>query len=159
MKWITIQNGELKGYKVSENGDVKNQHGDIMKQYNHAEGYKRIRAKNGWYYVHRAVLEGFLPTDNPSLVADHIDNDRTNNHIDNLRWVTRRQNTAKAGREGKLSVYDKYKPIIVIDTDGAKMMFPSQAKASRQLHIPDCSINKALKGHRKTVHGYVVRYA
>lgn len=157
--WTTIQQGALKGYRVSENAQIKNLHGEIVKQYTHAEGYKRIRANNDWYYVHRAVLDGFFPTDNPDLVADHIDHDRTNNNIDNLRWVTRRQNTARAGREGKLSVYKKKTPIVVIDEQGNERMFLSQAEASRALDIPDCSINKALKGHRKTVHGYVVRYA
>lgn len=158
-KWVTITYGKAKGFQVSDIGNIKNQSGEIVRQYNHAEGYKRFRLKGDWYYVHRAVLEGFFPTSDNTLVADHIDNDRTNNHVDNLRWVTRRQNTARAGRAGRLSVYEKTRPIIMVNKQGNAKWYVSQAEASRDLNIPDCSINKALKGHRKTVHGYIAIYA
>lgn len=43
--------------------------------------------------VHRIVLETFVcspPT--PEHECNHIDGDRTNNHVDNLEWVTRQEN-------------------------------------------------------------------
>lgn len=44
------------------------------------------------YYVHRLVAEQFIPHEKDKYEVDHIDTDRTNNHVDNLRWVTRSEN-------------------------------------------------------------------
>ena len=45
-----------------------------------------------FYYVHRLVAEHFIPHDESKYEVDHIDTDRTNNVVDNLRWVTRSEN-------------------------------------------------------------------
>jgi len=43
-------------------------------------------------YVHRLVAETFIenPSDLPEV--DHKDRDKSNNCVDNLRWVTRQEN-------------------------------------------------------------------
>lgn len=156
--WKTFSDGFLAGYSVSDMGRVKDRHGNILKPSTHAEGYKRLCIKGKTLYVHRLVLQAFFPTENKKLVADHINGNRADNSVDNLRWVTKRQNTERAGREGKLSASGIRTPIELIRDDGFRMAFDSQAEASRILNIPDCSINKALKGHRNTVRGFVARY-
>lgn len=60
-------------------------------------GYRRIIFKNVWIYVHRLVWAwhyGAIPSDKQ---VDHIDRDRLNNRIENLRLVTRRENMRNAG--------------------------------------------------------------
>jgi plasmid maintenance system antidote protein VapI len=42
--------------------------------------------------LHRMLLETFKPTDDKSLQSNHIDGVKTNNHIDNLEWVTASRN-------------------------------------------------------------------
>jgi len=42
--------------------------------------------------VHRLVAETFLPNDNNLPEVDHIDRNRINNDISNLRWVSRSEN-------------------------------------------------------------------
>jgi hypothetical protein len=42
--------------------------------------------------LHRLVAEAFLPNPEGYKEVDHIDRDKTNNHIDNLRWCTRSEN-------------------------------------------------------------------
>lgn len=44
------------------------------------------------YYVHRLVAEHFIPHDESRYEVDHIDTNRTNNNVENLRWVTRSEN-------------------------------------------------------------------
>lgn len=48
----------------------------------------------GKFYVHNAVAELFIfkPVSKKLLEVDHIDTDRHNNRVDNLRWVTRSEN-------------------------------------------------------------------
>lgn len=44
------------------------------------------------YRVHRLVAETFLANDNDLPEVDHIDRNRVNNHLSNLRWVSRSDN-------------------------------------------------------------------
>lgn len=56
-------------------------------------GYLCIKYRGKKYKVHRLVLEtfvGFAPKDRPEV--DHIDRNPSNNHVSNLRWVSRTEN-------------------------------------------------------------------
>ncbi len=45
--------------------------------------------------IHRLVLEAFTSVDEGiGKVVDHIDRDRGNNRLDNLRWVTYKENAS-----------------------------------------------------------------
>ena len=57
-----------------------------------SRGYYYVRIRNKGYNVHRLVALTFIPTDNTSLHIDHIDGDRLNNDVNNLRWCTQMEN-------------------------------------------------------------------
>lgn len=94
-------------YAVSDDGRVFNlQRGIEMKQ--HITGgymYVKLRS-NGEYInerVHRLVYESFKGRIIPNLVIDHIDGDRLNNNLTNLRQITTRENTTYGWRNHKTS--------------------------------------------------------
>jgi hypothetical protein len=54
-------------------------------------------------YHHRIIAQQFIPNPNNLPEIDHIDRNRQNNHLENLRWVSRRENcknrtTSTSGR-------------------------------------------------------------
>lgn len=59
-------------------------------------GRKRVFAK-----IHRLVAESFLGTKPTSAhVVNHINGITTDNRVENLEWITQRQNMQHAGRTG-----------------------------------------------------------
>ena len=62
--------------------------------------------------VHRMVMETFNPIENSdNLVIDHINGIRTDNSLENLRWVTSAENT-QLGRENRKEINDKISELI-----------------------------------------------
>lgn len=43
-------------------------------------------------YLHRIIAELFIPNPENKPEIDHIDTNKLNNRVDNLRWVTRKEN-------------------------------------------------------------------
>lgn len=57
-----------------------------------SHGYRRVCIKCKTYYVHRLVAETFIPNPENKPAIDHIDRNRDNNDVSNLRWVTIKEN-------------------------------------------------------------------
>jgi len=84
-------------YQVSFYGQVKDiTTGEILRQRKSGHGYLYVQLFHNEVQktvaVHRLVC-GLLPNPESKPQVDHIDQDRTNNNILNLRWVTRQQNS------------------------------------------------------------------
>jgi len=82
-------------YDVSSDGEVKHRglnrilKGTIRKPDGYITSAEKIgNGKNKTLYLHRMIAERFCPKiDIPGLTVDHINQDKTDNRVINLRWV------------------------------------------------------------------------
>ena len=94
--WRSIENYD--NYVVSSFGRVKNtETGKILKGRNVCGYLQVVLCEDGLakksYYVHRLVACAFIDNPNDKECVDHKNNDKTNNHLSNLRWATTKENS------------------------------------------------------------------
>jgi len=88
--WKVIKDFDT--YEVSDLGRVRNiRTGRIMKTAN-SHGYRSVplrkdgKAKR--FRVHRLVAQAFIPSVDGKVLVDHINENRADNKVSNLRWCT-----------------------------------------------------------------------
>jgi hypothetical protein len=119
--YLFYQNGKL--YNRCNRGRAKI--GVPVCEHDNGRGYYNFRIGTNSYYVHRAVWEyhnGDIPS---GYEIDHIDHNRQNNCLENLRLVTRRENLRnqslkKRNKTGRIGVFyvsasDAYMATITIN--------------------------------------------
>lgn len=136
------------------------------------KGYHRIRVtierEKMSYKVHREIAKAFIPNPNNLPQVNHKDGNKSNNSVDNLEWVTNRDNAHHAIEHGLWdSVIEGYRrenesrkrPVIgyfTSENSSTSRRFESVAEAERFLgsrHVTD-----VLKGKRSHVKGWTFRY-
>lgn len=134
--WKDIKNYEGL-YQVSNFGRVKSlrkirgiqiQKEKILTSQLVKGGYYRVNlCKNGkckCYLVHRLVAEAFIPE---HFTVNHKDGDKSNNTVDNLEWVTQKENNIHAYNTG-------LKPYGTQRADSK--LTEQQVKEIRKVYIP-----------------------
>jgi hypothetical protein len=86
-------------YRINRNGDVWScRMNRLMKPTLNTCGYYVIRINKKTETIHRLLALQFIPNPENLPMIDHIDQNKTNNNLDNLRWCsksTNEQNTTR----------------------------------------------------------------
>lgn len=89
-------------YKVSSKGRVKSldktgSKSEMMLRPFVQDGYLRYTLRKDGakrnQFAHQLVAKAFIPNPHNRIYIDHIDTDKTNNVVSNLRWVTKKENS------------------------------------------------------------------
>lgn len=87
-----------------KNGSPLTKRARILKPFAHRQGYQCVRLfinkTKKTVKIHRLVAITFLPNPDNKAEVNHIDGNKSNNHLTNLEWATRHQNVQHAFRTG-----------------------------------------------------------
>lgn len=165
-------------YEVSNFGRVKSlkrgkekilHQGKNKKNYLHLELWENGKGKH--FLVHRLVASAFLKNDNNLPCVNHKDENPSNNRVENLEWVTPKENTNYGTRNERVSEKLKgkpkseehkrniSKPILQYTLDGEFIrVWDSATTASKELNIQYSHINDCCRRKRNKCGGFIWRY-
>ena len=173
-------------YEISKNGVVRNvKSKKIIKQKITKFGYYRTsyrvnktnphyRPNQGWDRpLHQLVMECWgSKKPEGDYVIDHIDRNKLNNNISNLRWATRSENANNQDKEkikknnsiGQLNSANKKRCVVELESvnAGERFFFNSRFKAAQWLITNKNTKTKSPNGlarriaKQKFVHGFKI---
>lgn len=145
---------------------------EIMKTSDDGNGYQKLMLydKNtGKRYckkVHRLVAEAFIQREEGCNTVDHIisgNEGKRNNNVNNLQWISRRDNIKKAYKDGVCDerIRRQKKPVIMTDIwSGEKRFYKSIDDAAKFNNMDRANIShNLLKGSGVTKDHYIFEYA
>lgn len=124
----------------------------FLKPYDNSHGYLVVNlyqdGKINHRKLHRLVAEAYLDNPEGKAEVDHIDKNKYRNDVNNLRWVSSKENKENADYAGKHKLFTKVR---CVETGE---VFDSCAAAARAVGVHRFSINCVLLGRTKTSGGY-----
>lgn len=120
-------------------------------------GYLRVNlyfdGDNKFMYVHRLVAIAFLGDFSNSLEVNHIDENKSNNALDNLEWITRQENIVYGSRLHKIR-----KPVVKISKEGKMLRGYRGAYEAAAEGFDTGHIAKVCKGRENSHKGFKWAY-
>lgn len=134
--------------------------GEVKKPTIRPNGYLKVSlykyGRSVTLEVQRVVASAFIPNPHNKEQVNHIDGVKTNNRVENLEWVTPRENTLHSVNV----LHNGLKPVSQYDLNGNYIRsFCSAAEAERTTGVRRCSISNVICGRRNKAGGYIWKYA
>ena len=159
--WKQIEGYEK--YSVSDTGLVKNTRtGKLLKLKNTYDGYCEVRLyaakdieSSKCIRVHRLVAKTFIPNPNKLDSVDHINGIKTDNRVENLRWLSSRDNLKRFWEEQATEKQKEQlahrKPIKCLENG---VVYESITQAAEELGLKRTSLVMALTRKTNKLRGY-----
>ena len=147
-QWRKVISNDI--YSVSDDGQVRNDKtGRILKPSINSCGYLFVQLKeNGKQHIaliHRLVCIAFIENKDNKPQVDHIDGNKQNNVVNNLRWVTVSENRTAYGNEQRAK--NRMREVLAINEEGERVVFESRKAVAEHF---SCHPAKVKYGHRYT---------
>ena len=95
-------------YKINKNGDVWSCKMNRFLKKTADINYMVVSLNKKKYYLHRLLALQFIPNPDNLPMIDHIDQNKRNNTLENLRWTTALNNVNNRGRNKNNSTPHKH---------------------------------------------------
>lgn len=162
-------------YEIFEDGRIWSySHNKWMKPQLRPDGYFQILLSDNdgkikTYRLHRVVYESVTGQPIPEdLQVNHIDENKTNNHISNLNlmtckentnWGTRNERAGKANTKANTNNPITSKQVAQFDMEGNLInVFPSASEVHRQLGFNRGYISNCCRGECNSAYGFIWKY-
>ena len=137
---------DFPNYEISSKGQVKSKYmNKIMKQQNHCSGYLYISLisftndirKSVSFRTHRLVAKEFIDNPENKLTVDHIDKNKKNNCLSNLRWATMTEQNLHVNKNVTFLKPMTYRPVYRINNETNEIIELYKSIAEAALWIID----------------------
>ena len=155
---------DIKGYEnlyqISNLGNVLSVYSNdrILKLNPNTDGYLIVNlSKNGTsktMKIHRLVAQAFIPNPENKPEVNHIDENKQNNSVENLEWVTHKENCNYGTRNERMRKTQSVK-IKCIETN---TIYYGIRECAREMNLNHSSILKVLQGKYQKAGGYTFEY-
>ena len=110
--------------------------------------YVQSRPNRKSVKIHRLVAETYIPNPNNLPVVHHIDENKLNNDVSNLEWVTQQQNCEHTRCKNKYSLIDTKTNLVYEITNISKF--------AKENNLDISSLTKVIRGERNICKGFVL---
>ena len=143
---------------LCKNGIVHHITGKVLDTSSYKENYKQASLyKDRKYYhryVHRLVAEAFIPNPENLPQVNHKDEDKTNNCVSNLEWITPKDN-CNYGTRNERQGLGHSKPIQQYDLEGNFIKeWESAAEVEKVLGFNHSNISKCCLRRYNVAYNY-----
>lgn len=156
--WKDIE-GYKERYQISNYGRVYSKKHKKTMVGRDNKGYSIINlrkdGKTKTVSIHRLVADAFIENKHCKREVNHIDENKKNNNVSNLEWVTPKENINHGTLTQRLS-----KKVVQIDknTNKAIKKYNSIGNASEKTGLWESEISRCCKGKAETTGGYKWMY-
>lgn len=142
-------------YAVTTDGEVWSiKSKNWLKPRINGSGYLQVALYKGGkrksFYIHRLVALAFIPNPMNLPQINHKNEDKKDNRLENLEWISTKDNCNYGTRNERLS-----KKVYCIELD---KVFNSVSGAAKELGLLGSSISNCLTGRCKTSGGFHFNY-
>lgn len=152
---------EIEGYEglyaVTRDGRVWSfRSKKFLKPRENYKGYLLVclcgKEKNKHAQIHRLVAEAFIPNLNPEekTQVNHLDENKKHNYVENLDWVSPKEN-ANYGTRNKRSSEKQGYPVYCYNNN---TVYPSAQEAAKQLGLYQSEVSSCCRKEFCQTHGY-----
>lgn len=129
-------------YRINKNGEIINLKTNKYILGSNRNGYLRFSIGEKRYSIHRLVWEIFKGEIPENMVIDHMDGNRSNNKLENLKLTTQSENMRNAQKNG----HKGQKKVLQYDLEGNMIKeFDSLTAAGESVGVTYAAISSAIK--------------
>ncbi len=147
------------GFAASTDGRVMNvDTNKVLVPRSDHNGYDRVNiwhnGKHTTFHVHRLVAMAHIDNPETKPFINHIDGVKKNNNVDNLEWVTPKENAQHAAKLGLLNYSGRFKAAeaakkaIILIANGVYRRFASIKEAAEYIGVAACTLSRYIRTGR-----------